>query len=196
MLAGYLQRRNLPAELAIEMDLSVVVDKSGHPRVRHPFRYRGNVLGWQDRALSPNAGVRWLSSRGPVRAPYEVDRLDLARERGTVVITEGLSDVLAVCAAFANPAVVGIPGSGGFKAEWALAFDGLEVHLVPDRDLAGEQFARDVPTKLAGHASSVWRLVVPEPYKDLCDWLVGVGDLETFALQLESAEGAAERLVP
>ncbi len=138
------------------------------------------MVGWQDRAVSDAAQLRWLASEGPITCPYEADRLVLADERGAVTVCEGPSDVAALLAAFEDPAVVGIPGSSGFKTEWATAFDGLGVLVVPDNDQAGERFYADVSAKLAGHARLVRRLQVPEPHNDLAAWLTGCGDAERF----------------
>jgi DNA primase len=130
LLDGYMKRRNLPPEIAEELDLSIVLDKIGHPRVRHPLRLRNEVVGWQDRALDPNSSIRWLSSPGPIRCPYEANRIQRAEEVGEVVVCEGVSDVVAIIAAFENPAVVGIAGCGWFKAEWVPAFTDLDVTLM------------------------------------------------------------------
>ncbi|MGH9121440.1 MAG: hypothetical protein ACRDYC_05775 [Acidimicrobiales bacterium] len=186
LLQRYLVARNLPPEIVAELELSVVVDHFGRPRIRHPFRLRGEVVGWQDRAVEPNVSLRWLSSPGPVRCPYEVDRLVAARKDGAVVITEGVSDAVAVVAAFSEPKVVGIPGTCGFRAEWAPAFRDLVVFIAPDNDAGGETFARNVCAALRGIAREVRRVYVPPEFNDLGAWLVEVGDREVFAVELEA----------
>jgi hypothetical protein len=192
ILARYLEQRGWPHQLAAELGLSVVVDQFGHPRIRHPFRLRGRVDGWQDRAVDPNARVRWLSSRGTIRCPYEVDRLRTAVQVGEVVVVEGVSDVCAVVAAFENPAVIGIPGASGFKPGWAAAFRDLDVYLATDNDDGGAKLRETVWRTLWGVARSVRIVWIPEQHKDVAGWQVATGDLERFALEFEAECARAE----
>lgn len=193
LLHRYLKGRALPARVAQVLGLHVVLDRRGYPRVRHPFRLRGKTVYYADRAVQAGIEPRWLYKQGVIPCPYEADRL--ARSRITEVLAcEGVSDTVAAVAAFDDPVVVGIPGGGGFKATWARAFEGLAVFLCPDNDPGGERFVADVTRKLNGTAASVSRLRVPAAYIDLSEWLVAVGDIESFGLQLGAAVALAEEV--
>jgi hypothetical protein len=192
LLFRYLRTRGLPAEIAEVLGLRVVVDSYGYPRVRHPFRLRGREVYCADRAIQTGVDPRWLYKKGTIPCPYEVDRLGRAGIT-KVLVTEGVSDAVTIVAAFDDPCVVGIPGSGGFKSEWAVpAFVGLTILLCADNDRGGEQFAADVTSKLVDIARSVRRLRVPEQYNDLGVWLMTVGDVGRFRAELERAEACAE----
>jgi DNA primase len=191
ILSHFLEQRGWPHDLIAELGLSIVLDKVGHPRVRFPFRFRQDVVAWQDRAVNENAGLRWLSSPGPIPCPYEVNRLRRAKEVGQVLVVEGISDTAAVIATFEHPAVVGIPGTCGFKPHWAPAFAGLEVLVVGDRDAAGEKFRVNLVRYLAPVAAAIHQIRIPEPWHDLDEWRRGCGH-ERFGLELEAADALAE----
>ena len=191
MLRAFLDRRGWPRELAAELDLSVVIDNYGHPRVRHPFRLQGEVVGHQDRLVGAGE-PRWLSSRGPIRCPYEIDRLALAEERGHLVMVEGVADTVAVLAGFENPAVVGIPGVCGLKAKWAPAFRDLGVFLIADNDEAGHQLRQRADQLLRPVVRRLYHVDVPACFHDLDDWRQAIGDNEAWAEDLVSATVMAE----
>jgi DNA primase len=172
ILNRFLRDRGWGSQVVEALGLTVVRDGYGNPRVRFPFRLRGKVVHWQDRALE-SARLRWLSARGTTPCPYEADRLVLAGERGHVVVCEGLSDVAALVNIYEEPAVVGIPGVGGFKRAWAPAFAGLDVWVIADRDEAGDQLRARIDRALASVAS-VHHVLVPQPYSDLDEWLRGM----------------------
>ncbi len=185
MLHGFLDRRGWPRELAIELDLSVTIDAYGHPRVRFPFRLKGEVVGYQDRAIG-SARLRWLSPQGQrIICPYEADRLDrAATETGEAMVVEGVSDTVAIIASIPDAVVVGIPGVSGFKAEWAPAFAGLRVWIVGDSDAAGETFRARCDTLLAPVAKKVLHLRVPACFHDVDSWRQAAHDNGDFAAEL------------
>jgi DNA primase len=191
ILSRFLEQRGWPNDLIGELGLSVVIDKGGHPRVRFPFRLREDVVAWQDRAVHSNVKPRWLSSAGPTPCPYEVNRLRRAKEVGQVLVVEGISDAAAVIATFKQPAVVGIPGTCGFKPKWTPAFAGLDVLLVGDRDAGGERFRANIVQRLKAVAADIHHIRIPEPWGDLDEWRRGCGH-ERFGLEFEAADALAE----
>ena len=191
MLYTFLDRRGWPRELAGALDLSVVIDAYGHPRVRFPFRLQGEVVGHQDRLIGPGE-QRWLSARGPIRCPYEVDRLTLAEERGHLIMVEGVSDTVAILAGFENPAVVGIPGVCGLKAHWVLAFRDLGVFLVADNDDAGRRLRATADRLLRPVVRRLYHVGVPVAFHDLDSWRQAVGDNERWAEELLELVTVAE----
>jgi replicative DNA helicase len=190
-LADYLAKRCWPSDLAEDLGLTVVRDRLGFLRVRHPFRLDGRSVCWQARAIDDGMTPRWRSSPGPIRCPYEADRLGQADEAGVVVITEGLSDAVSVLAGAPNIPVVGIPGSTGFKLSWAEAFTDLSVFVLGDNDPAGDKFRAKVADALGATASRIIQIPVPAPYNDVSDWLISVGDAQVFGREfVDSCEAA------
>jgi hypothetical protein len=186
ILAEYLRRRLWPSEMAAELDLRVVIDRRGDLRIRHPFRHRGERVGWQARAVDDDVEPRWLSSSGPIRCPYESDRLEWAREVGWVIVTEGISDAVSLIAAFDSVPVVGIPGASGFKASWLPAFSGLSVFVVGDNDPSGLKF-REKVDGLLSPVSTLHQVLVSKPYNDVTEWLARIGDLGVFGAEFDAA---------
>lgn len=167
VLARYLAGRGWPAEVVDRFGLEVVLDTMGHCRVRHPFLVptrNGQVLGaWQDRATG-DRGPKWLAPKGRPLPLYNVAALDNAFLEA-VVLCEGPADTITATLALtgtADIAAVGIAGSGGWRSELALWFDGLDVVLALDPDTAGENLAARIGRDLDGHARRSTRLHLPE----------------------------------
>ena len=169
------------------LGLTLVKDAYGHARARFPFRMRGEVAYFQDRALDDGAKFRWLSPKGGKPLPYEVERLQLAHERGHVVLVEGVTDVAALVDVYTEPAVVGIPGAKAWRPQWAEAFRGLVVVVLGDNDPAGETFRATVTADLQ-IVAEVQHGFVPPAYNDLAAWRCGLG-AEEFDAQLMAALG-------
>jgi len=187
VLDAHLRSRRWPPELAAELDLSVMVDRvviaeSGIRFVFVASRWGGRLVLFDD-----DVDPRWLSSGGSIQCPYEADRLALAEENGGIVaITEGISDAASIIAAVPTLAVVGIPGTNGFKAKWVDAFADLYVLVFGDNDAAGEKFrvkGRAVPGPTANCVPGS----CAHDYGDVTDWLIGASDRDTFAHDLLDA---------
>ena len=133
-----------------------------------PFFWRGLPVDVQGRNVeAAGKDDRFRNTTGANPIPYNADALLEARATGSkVFICEGATDTLAL--AQSGRLVVGIVGTGGFKAAWLDAFEGLDVYLALDSDEAGRKAAK-VITKLfldAGHrAPKVVKL--PEGIKDV-----------------------------
>jgi DNA primase len=162
----FLQGRAWEPEVAKELGLSVVSDKFDRPRIRFPFRRRGTVVYWQDRACSDEQSPKWLSATGPTPCPYEIDRIANAHSNWLLLV-EGLPDVVALAHAFPACAVVGIPGGSAFKPEWASLFKGLRVCVVADNDDAGINLRARLDGSLG---IAVTHAFIPECFNDLDQW--------------------------
>lgn len=186
VLDDYLRQRLWTRDIVTELELDVLVDRLGHLRVRHPFRLRGERVGWQARAVEDGVEPRWRSSTGPIRCPYESDRLGWARDAGWIIVTEGVSDATTVISAFDTVPVVGMPGTGGFKTDWVGAFIGLSVFVLGDNDTCGAAFRTAVENRISSVAH-VTQVMVPEPFSDVTEWLVQLGDPDVFAERFDEA---------
>lgn len=209
-LARYLEGRAWPEWVAERFGLTVVADRFGAKRVRHPFyafATEGEVLrvieaGSQARALDPRAKVRWLGDEGVALPLYNLTALEADTVRA-VVLCEGPADTIsATIAAEAcgldGVACVGVPGVQAWgtsaKAEWVKWLSGLFVLVAGDNDAAGEHFAAQVAADLEGVAAGV-SVVVPSPGDDLGEMLTEVGPGEVgalFAQHLEALGAVAD----
>ena len=122
-------------------------------RLLFPFFWKGEPVDCQGRdweADDKGGRFRNTASRNPL--PYNADDLVVARAAGEpIVICEGATDTLAL--AQSGRLVVGIVGTGGFKAAWLPYFDGLSVYLALDADKAGQDAAAAIAKVFtdAGH---------------------------------------------
>jgi len=183
LLGQFLSERGWCPETAAELALQVVTDQRGRPRVRFPFRWQGETVGWQDRLLAEGE-PRWLSSAGPIRCPYEVDRLARAHEVGALWVVEGISDCAAMIDAWPDAAVVGIPGASGLKPQWAQAFAGLVVYVVADADDAGQQMRASIDQQLGPLAAATHHVRVRDEHHDLDGWRRAYGDDNRFEAEI------------
>ena len=84
----------------------------------------------------------------------------LLNQHEEIFICEGEIDCLTLLS-HGFPAV-GIPGASGFKEVWAKHFQGKTVNIVMDADRKGRQGARDISRKLAGVASKIKIVRLPD----------------------------------
>ncbi len=173
LLAAWCRHRGFDPDVVIPaLSLEVVVDRRGGYRVRFPFRAAGRVIYWSDRAIGRRE-PRWLHHAGPVPCPYNFDALDVAHDRGAVMIAEGPTDVAGLLTVAPDVPVLGVTGSAGWKPRWGRALDGLDVHVIADRDDAGEKLRAALDVHLAGHARTVAHHRLPEPWGDVAEWVAG-----------------------
>lgn len=189
-LAAYLEGRGWPAWVVERFGLSVVRDKYGTKRIRHPFHAftgQGATLrvieaGYQSRACDPHARLRWVGPEGVVLPLYNLTALEPATVR-VVVLCEGPADtitaeVAVTSAGLEGVACVGVPGVNSWRTaaakEWAKWLRGLFVIVAADNDPAGENFAAQVAADLEGIAAAV-SVLVPSPGNDLTDMATQVG---------------------
>jgi putative DNA primase/helicase len=135
---------------------------------------------------------RFLQPKGQALRPYGLWRDD-ARRLGVAYFAEGESDAWSLWAS-GLPAL-GVPGAQGAKAiDKEDVGDLSDIFLLPDNDAAGEKFVEGVSKRLAeiGWNGRLWRLRIPSPHKDVCDWRAA--DPDRFAEQLRDALGQRERV--
>ncbi len=174
LLAAWCRRRGFdPGVVIPTLELAVVVDRKGGYRVRFPFRYCGRLVHWSDRAIG-SGKPKWLARAGAVPIPYRFDEaLDVAHDRGAVMITEGPTDVAGLLTVAPDAPVLGVTGSAAWKPRWGRALDGLDVHVIVDRDAAGEKLRADLDDKLARYARTVAHHRLPGPWRDVAEWVAG-----------------------
>lgn len=177
IMSTYLDGRGWPAAVVDRFDLTVVLDNGRRARIRHPFHaWDGSdwtVCGWQDRATTPGATVRWLTPAGATLPPFNARSLDRFGLVG-VVATEGPADCITAVVALGDDAgrvaVIGIPGAKGWRPEWAELLAGHRVVIAADPDGAGQQL---VDAIVADHRGPV--VVLRLEHGDLTDTARAIG---------------------
>jgi hypothetical protein len=144
------------------------ITMQGKHGLRMPYRnQQGAEVAVRFRwALKGSERFTW--KRGSKPLPYGLDRLALARERGSVALVEGESDAQTLWSR-GYPAV-GIPGAQSWRDDWARYFDGIpRIYVVIEPDAGGEGMLRWLST--APIRDRV-KLVLMNRYKDLSDLFV------------------------
>ena len=159
------------------------------------FGEDGNLLYKRERgtATCRRMGVRFYHPKGTDLRLYGLDRLDACRRAGRAWLGEGESDVLALWAA-GEPAL-GLPGAEAVTAIRKEDLEGIpDLVLTPDNDEAGARMTDAVATRLAAlnWQGRLWRVRVPEGFKDVSDWRTA--DPEHFPEALRAAWLYQERI--
>jgi AAA domain-containing protein len=142
----------------------------------------------------PGVEPRFRQKKGTKLRPYGEHRLQEAAHEGRLFMCEGESDTWT--ASYCDLPAVGIPGASAansLKAEHLENIDNL--YLLPDNDAAGEQLVDGVNKRLSqlGYAGRLWRVKIPDKYKDVSEWYVAIGK-EAFEQELAMAVSQAELL--
>lgn len=140
-----------------------------HPDNRLAIPWRspdGVVYTWQRRRLDGERDRKYVFPSGrPARWPYGVERLTIGPVGGPIVFVEGAVDTLARRALDARAGVqrvvLGVPGTDGWRPEWAELARGREAIVATDADdpgaRAADRWARDL------HAAGAARVTRLEP---------------------------------
>lgn len=133
--------------------------------VRVPYRGReGDVHAW--RVLAPS-GRCWWEPTGVELLPFGLETLPTGQsaERAALILAEGESDALALREAFAGVGpgsavsgyyVLGLPGAGTWRPEWAGYFEAISlVYVAGDGDPAGRRMI-DAVCRDVHWARPVW----------------------------------------
>lgn len=132
------------------------------------------------RQRRPDGAGQWVYNlQGVTRVLYRLPQLLRAGPHTTIYVVEGEKD----CDALAERGLVATTnpgGSGKWLAQYSEALRGRPVVILPDNDAAGQKHAEDVAQHLAGIASSVRIVRLPDlPEKgDASDWLAAGGTAE------------------
>jgi hypothetical protein len=138
-------------------------------------------------------GPRFKQPAGVQLRPCGLNRLDVARLRGHLYLTEGESGAWTLWAC--ELPALGLPGSGAAKALKAEHLgDVHDLYVLPDNDPAGEKFLAGVLDRLRGlnFHGRVWRVHVPKGQKDVSEWWCA--NPRAFPHGLKEAVKNAERL--
>ena len=208
-LPAFLAARGWSRSTAELVGLSVVQDHAGTYRVRFPFLRDGVALVWQDRAAEPyDLEPKWRAPKDAELYPFGLDCLSRYEgDRDTwpscplvnvpaVWVVEGPADAVTLLEYVPTVSVLGLPGVGSWRDEYAAALEGLTVVLVADNDQAGDKLRARVAESFRGRGELV-HLHPPASCNDLGDWHESAGDrfdlelLEALDAALARAEGVS-----
>ena len=139
----YLTSRGWTCEVVEKFALSVVLDPSDKPRIRHPYFTPTSSGEWvlsyyQDRGAN-SSPVKWLSPKDSTPQLFNLKSLEADSLEG-VVICEGAADTITASLALEGcpfVAVIGVPGVSAWRDEWAHFVNGLRIVVAADNDEAG-----------------------------------------------------------
>lgn len=136
---------------------------------------------FRQRRPDGRGGFVW-NLKGVRLVPYRLPDLieDLAQDR-TVFLVEGEKDVDRL-RSLGIPASCNPAGAGKWRDEFSGVFKNADVVILPDNDDAGREHADKVARSLAGNASRVRVVELPNlPRKgDVSDWLKAGGTVEAL----------------
>ena len=164
-------RFGVDGPLAAQLQLGAYRGVDGTERLVVPFADpAGRILGWQGRALDPEARIRWLGPKNPQGAAWsKIGYFAGGNGIDEVIVTEGPGDALTVAAAgYDSIAVRGAAQDhiAGQIAEWTT---GRRVIVIGDGDQAGKSFSGRLAAALIG--LGVDATVMPmRAGSDLADW--------------------------
>lgn len=158
----YLQARGLIQDSWNWAGLGVVVEPDlGHEalvgRLSVPYRTKAGVWAIKARCIRCPAKCdghpKYLTTSGVELPLFNVNAF--FQPSGTILVTEGELDALAVQQATGLPAV-GYPGTSGWKPHYARCFSGYSlVVVVADGDEPGRESAKSVAKELGRTADTV-----------------------------------------
>lgn len=113
----------------------------------------------------------WIwNMEGVERVLYQLPKI--LKTKNPVVICEGEKDCDTVTA-LGLMATTNVGGAGKWLDAYAEHFIGKEVILCGDNDQPGREHMEKVLESLAGKAKSVRVVRIPDPFKDVSDWISG-----------------------
>ncbi len=150
--------------------------KHASHRLLIPWRgIDGRIVAVQRRAVSNMSPKYVFASRAHITIPYGTDKLADAGPSTDVALVEGAIDALAYrvlsrCHGHRR-VVLGLPGTSGWRAEWASLVTGRVVHVATDADEAGDAVAPRIGAEC--YRAGAVRVLRHRPHdsKDWCELL-------------------------
>ena len=155
---------------------------AGVPFVKIPYHLEdGTEMAMRFRlALSGDCRFKWRKGDQPL--PYGLNKLDLARKAGWILIVEGESDCWT--AWFNGIPAIGAPGKGIWPAKWGEYLAGLDVYLWQEPD------AQDFILRVLESTPRLLYITAPEGIKDISEAHIQGINLPVW---LEKLKSKAER---
>jgi len=148
---------------------------------------RYDPKAFRDRRPDGNGGWIW-SLENTRLALYRLPEVNMSE---AVLILEGEKDVdtayrLGLPPGFA--ATTSPLGAGQWRSEYSESLRGKRVVICPDNDLPGKQHMKQIIRDLAGKASEILTIALPESVKDLSAWQEAGGTPKQFKILISGAE--------
>lgn len=110
---------------------------------------------------------------GVRRVLYHLDDIVTAQE--TIYLVEGEKDADKLWD-YGQIATTSSGGANGWKPEFADSLKGKNVVIIPDNDVAGLAYGKDVARSFIGKVDAKC-ILLPKPAKDISDWIEQGGDV-------------------
>jgi len=137
-----------------------------------------------------NGGGEWVwNLDGVRRVLYHLDDILIAST--PIYITEGEKDAESLWA-WGYVATTSPGGAGNWQDIYVDSLKGKDVVIVPDRDVPGYRYARQVAASLQDKAKSISVVLVPA--KDVSEWLEAGGDMGNIPNMRQDVSCLAERV--
>tara|TARA_Y100000310_G_scaffold90553_1_gene87873 strand:- start:24 stop:2033 length:2010 start_codon:yes stop_codon:yes gene_type:complete len=125
-----------------------------------------------------NGSGQWTWNMEDIRrVPYHLP--EILEHTGTIYLVEGEKDADKLWE-WGQVATTSPGGASSWKSEYANYFTGKQVVVIPDKDTAGYDYAREVARSLQNKASSIKCVILPGAVKDTGDWIEAGGDIEAL----------------
>jgi DNA primase len=132
-----------------------------------PFVQDGHIVYIQGRRLDEKRGAKYVGLNGLAKPLFNQEVLKTLNSGDVVYICEGVPDTMS--AAEMGFHAVGVLGAHSFKEEYVDVLLPYRIVVIPDRDMAGEAFARKIQEAFRRKGSIVE--VADLPYgKDLTEY--------------------------
>lgn len=192
-------------ETAVRLGWEPCVARDGRPGLRVPTYAADGTEGRAKRRYKKRDDGRFTGEfegeKGEGVCGLE-NRPALDKVRGNAkprcALLAGETDLLA-WTHFAHREGIDVPGvshshgEGTSLGELAAAFAGFHVTVIYDNDDAGKKGSVKIIEELRGVAASIVSIVVPDPHKDVCDFLRAGGTVrELLAIAEKAAAPAAK----
>ena len=125
---------------------------------------KGNIVATRYRH-SLEGATRFSWMKGSKVHPYGLWRLNIAREKGYIVVVEGESDCHTLWQH--DIPAIGVPGTQVFRKEWCRYLENLILYLFREPDRGGDVFSTTIINNLKeAHFGSEVYLFNLDKYKD------------------------------
>ncbi len=133
------------------------------------------------RQRQPDANGGWIwSMDGITRILFN---LPAVLQSPSIAIAEGEKDCLTLIA-LGYVATCNVGGAGKWLPAYTDRLKGKDVVIFPDNDNAGRKHAADIIASLDAVANSVKQVIIPDPYKDVTEFIEACADQEQAGREL------------
>ena len=163
--------------------------RNGQSTIQIPYLdEKGHLMGTRFRLTldSKSGGQRFAWEKGDHVQLYGLDRLEMAKQQGWLLLVEGESDCWTLW--YYKLPALGIPGKSVWQKEWAEYFTGLEIYLWQEPD------AEDLTLRLLKDIPELKVIKPPEGIKDISEAQIQGKDIPSLLDELKKAARSGQKI--